>query len=160
MSDRTFTIQLAEDERLMNLAALGFALVRLPDGEPASLINGLIAKMTKAPGQGDSTSQSAPLPQTTTNTAVRDYFQRDRKGKEQSGPPEGAELKTVKIVGAQEMASKTPGKAAFLKVMFNGGQAACFDSLLFPHIVKQTGQEAALYFVKSGNYWNIVGVRA
>ena len=160
MTDRTFTIQMGEDERLMNLAALGFALVRLPEGEPASLINGLIAKMTKAPGQSDSASQGAPLPQGETNHALRDYFQRDRKGNELSGPPEGAELKTLKIVGAQEMASKTPGKNPFLKVLFTGGQAACFDSLLFPHIVKRTGEEAALYFVKSGNYWNIVGVRA
>ena len=154
MSDRTFTIQMGEDERLMLLAALGFAVIRLPQGEPATIINTLIAKLCVTP-EAKAIAQPAVAPATT-----RDYFQRDRKGNELSGPPEGAELKTVKIVGAQEMASKTPGKNPFLKVLFNGGQAACFDSLLFPHIVKRTGEEAALYFVKSGNYWNIVGVRA
>lgn len=159
MPDRTFTIQLGEDERLMNLAALGFALVRLPDGEPASLINGLIAKMTKAPGQSDSADQRAPMPQTTTNTALREYFQRDRKGNEQTNAPADAELRTVKVLQTQEMPGKKAG-TKYLKVIFRHGMASCFDAELFPHIVKQTGQDVALYFVKSGNYENIVGVRA
>ena len=177
MSDRTFTIQMNDASRLMTLVALGAVevLMNLNFETPRDVIlfeplfqlrdllisaPGSDGQPIQAPGQSDSASQGAPLPQGETNHALRDYFQRDRKGNELSGPPEGAELKTVKIVGTQEMASKTPGKNPFLKVLFTGGQAACFDSLLFPHIVKQTGQEAALYFVKSGNYWNIVGVRA
>ena len=211
MTERTFSVTMTEDERLMNLAALGFASMRLPEGEPATIINALIAKLTNAaaivlvgglpgvlpiaqaqklPSQvwctcGHISGQhAATFPHQcacdgnrwvngqgsvcnckgfavgSLSTPARDYFARDRKGNVPPGPPEGAELQTVKIVGAQEMASKTPGKNSFLKVVFNGGQAACFDSALWPHIIKQTGLDAILYVAKSGNYLNIVGVRA
>lgn len=163
--ERTFTITMHEDERLMNLAALGFASMRLPQGEPATILNGLIAKLTKANGADSELYNRAPDPAVFHPSApvpceARDYFARDRKGNIPPGPPEGAELKAVKIVGTNELASKTAGKSPFLKVIFSGGQAACFDAALWPHIVKKTGQDAELYFVKSGSYWNIVGVRA
>jgi hypothetical protein len=163
MSDRTFTVTMTEDERLMNLAALGFASVRLPQGEPATLISGLIAKLQKipaTPSDPDNGNFSRNLAGPSKPKPFVDYFARDRKGVVQSGPPEGAELKTVKIVSAQEKASTTAGKPPFLKVIFAGGTGHCFDSILFPHIVKQTGQEAVLYIVQAGNYLNIVGVRA
>ena len=38
--------------------------------------------------------------------------------------------------------------------------ANCFDSQLFPWLIKQTGQKTTLYLVKSGEYLNVVGVRA
>jgi hypothetical protein len=165
MNDRTFTVTMTEDERLMNLAALGFASVRLPQGEPATLINGLIAKLQKipaTPSDPDNGNFSRNLAGPSKPKPFVDYFARDRKGNIQTGPPEGAELQTIKILQAAEKASTTVGKAPFLQVLFNGaiGKANCFDALLWPLIVKQTGQEAALYFVKAGNYWNIVGVRA
>jgi hypothetical protein len=152
MNDRTFTVTMTEDERLMNLAALGFASVRLPQGEPATVINDLIAKLTKI--------TATPTSETVAQFTFHDYFARDRNGNIPSDPPQGAGLMTVKIVGAQETASKTPDKSSFLKVVFTGGHAVCFDSALWPHIVKQTGQDAILYVAKSGDFLNIVGVRA
>lgn len=149
----------------MNLAALGFARVRLPQGEPATILDRLIAKVTRTEaGDNPNCRVADAIPgtkaQPTIPAQVRDYFQRDRKGNEQTNAPADAALKAVKIVGTQTQQSKTPGKAEFLKVIFAGGQASCFDSSLFSMIIRRTGEEAALWFVQSGKYWNIVGIRA
>ena len=48
MPDRTFTIQLGEDERLMHLAALGFAArASAATGNRPSIINALIAEIVR-----------------------------------------------------------------------------------------------------------------
>ena len=160
MSERTFTIVMTDHERLMALTALGFCYAHLPQVRPLIVINDLIDKLTKAAAvETENNPRTIPAPPVAA-PPPRDYFQRDRKGNEQTSPPTDAALKTVRIVGTQEQKSKTPGKAAFLKVIFQSGQASCFDSNLFPLIIKRTGEEAALWFVQSGKYWNIVGVRA
>jgi hypothetical protein len=161
--DRTFTIQFGEDERLLALTALGFAIVRLPQGEPLRLIDGLINKLTRAagkdvahPGAGTaSVAHPSPKP-----TAPQDIFQLDRKGNEQSSAPEGAELRTVKFLKAVDTPGKAGGKP-YLKVVFANGTANCFDSRLWQGI-KSTppNAELSLWIVESGNYLNVVGVRA
>lgn len=161
MSERTFTIEMTENERLMALTALGFCVVRLPEMKPRIVVADLIHKLTDAAGQDvDPTPRERLKPPAPVPAQVRDYFQKDRRGKEQLNAPADAELKTVKVISAQELTSSTPGKAPYMKVIFGGKQASCFDPILFPLIVRRTGEDAQFWFVQSGKYWNIVGVRA
>lgn len=160
--DRTFTIQFGEDERLLALTALGFAIVRLPQGEPLRLIDGLINKLTRAAGK----DVAQPNAGTSGGHALvnqlipQDFFQLDRAGNNQTSPPEGAELRTVKFLKAVDTPGKAGGKP-YLKVVFANGTANCFDSRLWQGI-KSTppNAELSLWIVESGNYLNVVGVRA
>jgi hypothetical protein len=88
--------------------------------------------------------------------APTDYFARDRKGNVLVAPPKGSEEKSVRILQANESTEGTPR----LSVVFTGGKGNCFDSQLWELIKRRVGQDTTLWIAKSGNYLNIVGVRA
>jgi hypothetical protein len=85
----------------------------------------------------------------------RDYFVRDKSGVAPTVAPKDAEFKTVKILQANQSNAKD-----YLRVLFTGGQANCFDPHLFDRIRSSVGLELGLYLTRSGKYTNIVGVRA
>jgi hypothetical protein len=156
---------MAEDERLMALTALGFARHRLPAGEPATVIDSLIGKISTAKAGSIVVEPIQPALATPRHIAedvrkaveLADHFQTDRHGKEQFTPPSGSELRTLKIVGIKEARSTTPGKQVYLRVVWSGGKGSCFDKSLWQYIVP--GQECQLWIQQSGSYENIVGVR-
>jgi hypothetical protein len=190
MSTRTFTLTLDDGDRLMVLTALGFASMHLMAGnvdvKMRRPIDELISRLIGANGwDGATTPQTpreilsdahvrrdhardddpksgseaaravlAPAPVTT-----HDYFAADRKGNIPLKPPTGATLQTVDILTTAESPDRK-----HLKVVFKGegkaSKANCFDRELWPHIVRRTGASAQMWIVESGNYLNIVGVRA
>lgn len=103
-------------------------------------------------------SATAPAPEkppTPIPAELMDYFARDRKGNVPKSAPAGATLQTVRIQGTTESVDRK-----HLKVIYAGGKANCFDRELWPRIVRQSGQDAQLWILESGNFLNIVGVRA
>jgi hypothetical protein len=103
-----------------------------------------------------SSGESAPVP--------RDYFVRDKSGVAPTVAPKDAEFKTVKILQANgpffPIGSNQPSANDYLRVLFTGGQANCFDPHLFDRIRSSVGLELGLYLTRSGKYTNIAGVRA
>jgi hypothetical protein len=175
MSERVFTITMNDAKRLTALHALGFMYCQMHNAPTVILdpIRGMIDELTKAQGaepgqvtvdQSEQTVRMSPLPYATarpTPVTKLDYFQRDRKGVAPTIAPTGAELMTVNVVAATEKPIKN-GRA--LEVIYNvagkGGKAKCFDASLWPYITPRQGQTAELWILESGNYLNIVGVRA
>jgi hypothetical protein len=164
MSARTFTIQMNDASRLGTLVALGAVEVLLnlnfesPKDiiifEPLFTLRDFLITMP-VDSETPVRPKEMPVP-----AAPRDYFEHDRHGQEKTSAPDGAELRKVQVLQAQEMPGKTDPSKRFLKVIVTKGTANCFDPQLWPHIVKRTGEEVELWFVQSGKYWNIVGVRA
>ena len=156
MSERTFTVTMQEGERLMNLAALGFAVMRLPQqGEPAKIINNLIAKLCVTPEAQALAQAPPPVPAQPAPARTVDYFAADRKGNIPESAPDQAELQRVKITACTESVDRK-----YLKVSYIGGKANCFDRELWPRIKPFIGKEAQLWIAEKGSYLNIVGVRA
>jgi hypothetical protein len=178
MTSRTFTITLADTDRCMILTALGFAATYLiahsAPVDQQKPINELIQRLSGAPGQ-DSPVNHAPTKEFSPTGGVaaaaavlappapqpKDYFAADRDGNIPMTPPKGAELKTVRILQADEK----PGKnGQFLAVIFTGGKGSCFDKGLWNGIKNRANKdsELGLWISKSadGKYQNIVGVRA
>ena len=170
MSERTFTITLSDEQRLTVINALSFSLGQLAVHPVTAAVREpiiqLIGQLSEAKGK-DSGAEAArailqPIHQP--NPPV-DYFARDRKGNVPMNPPEGAELRNVRIIQATEVPAKS-GKAGFLQVIFSaanpkdGGKANCFESQLWNAIRNRLNQPAELWILQSGNYLNIVGVRA
>lgn len=182
MTERQFTIALTDAERLMVLTALGFVSMRVPPAShPWTVIDGLIAKVTHAsvanertPAGGESRTEfehdrfgtAGPISGTGTARAVlapptpKDYFQPTKSGKAVTEAPEGAELSQVKISSVQKLKLD----AKYWTVTFThgepqtAGRASCWDAVLAE---KLRGVSSAWVWIQeSGNYLNIVGVRA
>jgi hypothetical protein len=165
VSEPTYTITINEAER----ASLAYTL---------SL---LVAKLTNAKIEIDSpygetrAARTVPSPQRTPAAAApivpvveqRDRWARDRRGKELPHP-EGCATREVLIWKTEQKTAKGKGGKpgmAFLKVTWESQDrghvdANCFDSQLFPWLINQSGKRTTLYLVKSGDYLNVVGVRA
>ena len=163
MSEPTYTVTLTESERTALAKSLG-ALV-------TKLINAPI--FVESPSGGTQTARAllsppsppavAPAP-TQPPIEQRDRWARDRKGKELPNP-EGCATRVVTIWKTEQKAGKKPTGKPYLKVTWQSldrgyVDANCFDSQLFPWLINQTGKKTALYLVKSGDYLNVVGVRA
>jgi hypothetical protein len=163
MSEPTYTLTLTESQRVALAAALGILVAKLanchieiaapklesPDGGTHS------ARAILSPPAAASAKPSPPIEQ-------RDRWARNRKGEEVPNP-EGATAREVNLWKTEQKTGKSGGKS-YLKVTWQGENgfvdANCFDQQLFPWLIKQAGQKTRLYTVRSGNYLNIVGVRA
>ena len=170
MSERTFTLQFTEEERTATLYALGFFFKAMRDTVAGGRLEKLEYKLQHAiaddcrdvlpqPNSGTEAARAVLAPPAAPPAGIlvrdeRDYFARDRKGNTPALPPDGAELKTVQVLQAKESADKK-----YLTVVFQGGKANCFDSALWPRIVKGPSVQS-LWLTKSDKYTNIVGVRA
>jgi hypothetical protein len=168
MSERTFNFVLNDEKRLTMLYALGFMFHHVADApagvkEPVvQLINELTVAGGKEPAVENSGTEATKAP---SSSGAVDYFAVDRKGNVPRKPPDGAELQSVRIVSAVP-------KGKYLQVIFGssepgekitktlGGKANCFDESLWPRIKQAQGQKLGLWILESGNYLNIVGVRA
>jgi hypothetical protein len=163
MSDRLFTITMTETQRLASLYALAFMRQQMYSAvQLTEPILDLMGKLTAATGTDQAIDQPIARPVSRPAPVTKlDYFQRDRKGVAPTIAPTDAELMTVNVVAATEKPIKN-GRA--LEVIYNvagkGGKAKCFDASLWPYITPRQGQTAELWILESGNYLNIVGVRA
>jgi hypothetical protein len=167
MNGDRFTLQFDDDERLMMLSALGYASIPIIDKPQCWVIKQLIRKLSDV--RADANRAANPQSGTEAAKAVlappeqgnREKFEDDRNGEPQTSPPEGAELKTVRILQADEDLTKTG--APILKVIFSGGKANCFAKSLWGSIKPKAASQAdlGLWLLRSkdGKYLNIVGVR-
>jgi hypothetical protein len=184
MIERVFTYTWSDAKRLTVLHALGFMYAKLATTPKVvtETVEGLIGELSSTPGadcpapcalhnpaSGTEAARAVLAPPMVDPTRATDYFQRDKKGNVLMAAPDGAELSRVKIVSAQKFSKA--GKAPYLKVIFAAGvtidgktrpagQANCFDQDLWPPIKNREGQVAALWIQESGNYLNVVGIRA
>lgn len=164
MSEPTYTITLTESERTALAAALGTFVSKLTNCRvqieaPAGGTNAARALLSPstAPPAAAPASGTAPT-STAIPIAQRDRWARDRKGNEVPNP-DGAYPADVHVW-------KTQQSTNFLKVTWQAttGQgyadANCFDSQLWPWLIKSAGQRTRLYLLPKGKYLNVVGVRA
>lgn len=176
MTERTFTYTLTDAKRLAVLHALGFMLAKLPATPPVvgetvihliyefSTMQGADPKPEQIPMRDQAEAARAILERPSAPTQT-DYFQTTKKGTMPTAPPEGAELSQVKVISAQKlkMADKYWTVIFAAGVTAEGrarpaGRASCWDSRIFEKIT--AGATAHLWIQESGNYLNIVGVRA
>jgi hypothetical protein len=174
MTERTFTYTWSDAKRLTVLHALGFMLVRLEtDKTPPAVsqtVLEIIGELSRTTGQdspgASPTGGAAAAHAVLAPPAPHDYFAANKKGDVPMTPPDGAELSNVKIVSAQQLRGKE-----YLTVIFQAGitldgkarpagKANCFDKGLWSAIKNRENQIASLWIMESGNYLNIVGVRA
>ena len=159
MSEPTYTITMSEAERTAFAKVLG--------GLVTKLINAPVFVESPSGGTQSARAVLSPPPQAPAvapNPApieLRDRWARDRKGQEVP-MPEGYAAREVTIWKAEQKPKKT-GTGNFLNVTWQSHDrgyfdAKCFDSALFPWL--QAGNKTTIYLVKSGQYLNIVGVRA
>ena len=163
MSEPTYTVTITESERALLAKGLG-ALV-------TKLINAPI--FVESPSGGTQAARAVlsppslpaavPAP-TQPPIEQHDRWARDRKGQELPNP-EGCVTREVTIWKTEQKAGKKPTGKPYLKVTWQSQDrgyidANCFDSQLFPWLIKQQGQKTTVYLVKSGDYLNVVGVRA
>lgn len=162
MSEPTYTVIVTESERT--------ALAKTLGGLVTKLINAPI--FVESPTGGTQAARAVLAPPTASPAAahppapieLRDRWARDRKGSELPNP-EGSVSREVTIWKTEQKPAKKANGKTFLKVTWQSQErgyvdANCFDSQLFPWLIKQTGQKTTLYLVKSGEYLNVVGVRA
>ena len=177
MSEPTYSFTLTETERAAFAKVLGGLVTKLlnapvqidgaiaavqaqtrldqvPPARPTDPASGtdLARAILSPPAAAQSQPTRAPI-------ELRDRWARDRKGNELPNP-EGCEPFTVQIW-------KTQQTSKYLRVTWplTAGRgyldANCFDSELWPWLIKQSGvRDTLIYVVHKGKYLNIVGVRA
>lgn len=120
-----------------------------------------------SPSSPATASASAPAPtiaQPAGQLELRDRWARNKKGQEVPNP-EGSATVTTKILRISDAPPRNDPAKPRKQVVFSGlaaPQAAyCWDSDLFPFLANRLGADRTiLYLTKSGNYSNIVGIRA
>ena len=171
MSEPTYTLTLTESERTALAKVLGSLVTKLinapifvesPTGGTAAARAVLSSPPQDSPAL-PSGHVPPPLPQ------ARDRWASDRKIKapQDAGifwAQQNAVAREVTIWKTEQKPKKT-GTGNFLNVTWQSHDrryidAKCFDSALFPWLIQQTGNKTTIYLVKSGQYLNIVGVRA
>jgi hypothetical protein len=168
MSEPTYTITLTETERTAFAKVLGGFVTKLLNA-PVQIDSATPA--TSAPSATNATS--APVPSTAQPSGhvppspieARDRWARDRKGNEAPNP-KGCTMARLVLWNTEQKKGKT---GDYLKVTFTAPHeghtdASCFDSQLFPWLIKRAheskGDLTTVFLVESGKYLNIVGVRA
>lgn len=166
MSEPTYLIPLTESERT--------AIARVLGGLVAKLVNAplQVPATVEAPTGGTQAARAVLSPAAQTPAAApshapepRDRWARNRKGAEVPNP-EGCEMQSVHLWKTEQKKNKTTGKPDYLKVTWQSSHSSgyvdanCFDAQLFPWLINSQGKKTTLYTVHSGQYLNVVGVRA
>ena len=165
MSEPTYTVILTESERTAMAKVLGGLVTKLINApifveSPSGGTQHARAVLSPPPESPAAARPSPPTP-----VDMRDRWARDRQGNELPNP-EGCAARLVKIWKVEQIKPKTAGKKEFMKVTWQGEKgfvdANCFDSHLFPWLIKAQAslEKTTLHLTRSGNYLNIVGVRA
>lgn len=166
-----YTIIIDEKER--QIMAEAFAIMArkigtctpVIDAKPSADQTRAIATPKSSAGEVRAYAGPAAAPTPAPIAEERDRWARDRKGKELPNP-EGCTAQTVHVWKVEQKQSRTPGKAPFWKVTWQSPtgkgyvDANCFDDQLAPVIMARQGKSAILHTVRSGDYLNVVGVRA
>lgn len=162
MPEPTYTITITETQRTLLSRALGLFVALLtnapvfteaPSGGTAQ------ARAVLAPAQPPAVASPAPIEQ-------RDRWARNKKGVEVPNPA-GCETQKVRLwkVVPADVNGKRRMKVSWYAPAGQKGfvDAACWDEQLFPWLAKcsiESDAPTILYTVRSGNYLNVVGVRA
>lgn len=164
MSEPTYTLTITETERTLLSRALGLFVTKLTN---APIFVESPSGGTQAARSVLSPPQQAP-PAAAANPAPvieqRDRWARDRRGRELPNP-EGSVARQVHLSKTEQKMPRKAGGKPFLKVTWEAHDrgfvdANCFDDQLWPWLINQRGKPTTLYLVKSGEYLNVVGLRA
>lgn len=158
-----YAISLSDDERLQLARAFHLIATKLSNAAPivdatsgTDQARAILSPPTAASPSLAATRAPAQIP-------VRDRWARDRQGKEIAFP-EGCEKREVQLWKTEQKPPRKDGGAPYLKVTWQGERgyvdANCFDSELFPWLIKSSGKKTVLYTVQNGKYINVVGVCA
>jgi hypothetical protein len=163
VSEPSYTMTITESERTALAKSLGMLTTKL--------INAPIFVESPSGGTQAARAVLSPPPSTpppaaapsSTPVEPRDRWARDRKGNELPNP-DGCVTREVHLSKTEQRQGKT-GKKPYLKVTWESSErgfvdANCFDDKLWPWLINQRGKRTTLYLVKSGEYLNVVGVRA
>jgi hypothetical protein len=164
MSEPTYTITITETERTALAKALGMLTTKLINApifvESESGGTHAARSVLSPPQQASPAAAPSPTPV----IEVRDRWARDRKGGELPNP-EGCVAREVHLSKTEQKQPRKTGGKPYLKVTWESSErgfvdANCFDDKLWPWLINQRGKRTTLYLVKSGEYLNVVGVRA
>jgi len=150
MSEPTYTLTITETERTLLSRALGLFVTKLTNAPI----------FVESPSGGTQAAAANPAPV----IEQRDRWARDRRGRELPNP-EGSVARQVHLSKTEQKMPRKAGGKPFLKVTWEAHDrgfvdANCFDDQLWPWLINQRGKPTTLYLVKSGEYLNVVGVRA
>lgn len=178
----TYTITITETERTALARTLGLLVTKLtsapvfveaPSGGTQAARAVLSPPEQRRMGQQKddpaiaNSAQSSPPAAAAPPAPVieqRDRWARDRKGKE-APFPEGCVTRQVHLSKTENREPRKTGGKPYLKVTWESQDrgfvdANCFDVYLWPSLIQQAGKLTTLYLMKSGDYLNVVGVRA
>lgn len=163
MSEPTYTLTLTESERTAMAKVLGGLVTKLinaPIFVESTSGGTQAARAMLSPPPSPAAAAHSPQPPV---IEQRDRWARDRKGNEVP-MPDGYAAREVTICKTEQKPKKDKS-GNFLNVTWQSHDrgyvdAKCFDAQLFPWLIKQQGQRTTIYLVKSGEYLNLVGVRA
>ena len=182
MSEPTYTITITETERTALARSLGMLVTKLtsapvfveaPSGGTAAARAVLspadqrrMGQQKNDPAMANSAQLSPPAVASPAPIEQRDRWARNKKGVEVPNPA-GCETQKVnlwKVVPA-DVNGKRRMKVSWYAPAGQKGfvDAACWDEQLFPWLTKcaiEGDAPTILYTVRSGNYLNVVGVRA
>jgi hypothetical protein len=168
VSEPTYTITITEAERTALARVLGLLVTKLTSA-PVSVeapSGGTQAARAVLSPPAQTPPQSSPAAAAPTAPVIeqRDRWARDRKGNELAFP-EGTVTREVHLSKTEQKQPRKAGGKEFLKVTWQSDSrgfvdANCFDNKLWPWLINQTGKRTTLYLMKSGEYLNVVGVRA
>src|SRR5208337_2208168 len=163
VAEISYTITLTEAERTAMAKVLGAFVTKLinaPVFVEATSGGTAQARAVLSPPPTPPAAAPTPAP-----VEPRDRRARDKKGNELAHPEDCVSHEILISKAELQKPYNKPDGKQFLKVTWQSTErgyvaARCFDTQLFPWIIGQIGKKMTLYFVKSGEYLNIVGVRA
>lgn len=163
MTEPTYTLLISDADRADLARVLGkfvhlLANARVQIESPSGGTQHARAVLSPPP---ESPAAARPSP---TPVDLRDRWARDRKGVELPNP-DGCYPAEITIWKTEQKPAKKAGGPPYLKVTWQSPDrgyvdANCFDSQLFPWLIKQQGQRTKIYLLKAGEYRNVVGVCA
>jgi hypothetical protein len=168
VSEPTYTLTITESERTALAKSLGMLTTKLINApifvEAPSGGTQAARAVLSPPAQTPPQSSPAAAAPTAPVIEQRDRWARDRKGNELAWP-EGTVTREVNLSKTEQKKPRKEGGKEYLKVTWESDtrgfvDANCFDNKLWPWLINQTGKRTTLYLMKSGEYLNVVGVRA
>lgn len=154
-----------QGRRCQSCGAFEYVTIEAPSGgtQQARSVLSPPSSPAVAPAEGRANvtqpNAAAPAP-----IEQRDRWARDRSAKEAPNP-KGHVVRVVNLCKTEQRPARKAGGKPYLKVTWQSESsgfvdANCFDNKLWPWLINQCGKRTTLYLVKSGEYLNVVGVRA
>jgi hypothetical protein len=185
MQPVSYTITFSHDERKAIVFALSVAYPKLGAGRPFYINDSdylaLCTRLMEVRTDNQATRQQSgtaaatavlsrpsvfePQRPTPAPIEIREHWAKNKKGQETPNPEGCIEINAVitKLEDAPPRDNKTQTRKKLTWESPTGrgfADAYCWDEDLFPHLANRMKQQTTFYIVRSGQYANVVGVRA